>query len=153
MVGLIMDGVGWEAVVKASLLVALLLLIGFSHQSSKKHAQQNSLVRLSDPRPAGGGLARAGIGGMYELADVQTSTRCSVLLRDKTLKQTCPSLALSCEQQFTESRATAEVSNLINDIGTQAPMLPSRPSDDSCTDSVSTNSFTIQIDSPASTCS
>jgi hypothetical protein len=59
MVGLIMDGVGWEAVVKASLLVALLLLIGFSHQSSKKQAQQNSLVRLSDPRPAGGGLARA----------------------------------------------------------------------------------------------
>ena len=77
----------------------------------------------------------------------------NVLLRDKTLKQTCPSLALSCEQQFTAYRATARVSNLINDIGTQALMLPSRPTEDSCTDFVSTNSFTIQIGSPASTCS
>ena len=144
---------GWEAVVKASLLIALLLLIGFSHQSSHKPALQNSLVRVSAPRPAGGGLAGASTDVMHQLADVQTLTRCPVLLRDKALKQTCPSLARSCEQQFTEYRATAEVSNLINDIGTQALMLPSRPTEDSCTDSASINSFTIETSSSASTCS
>ena len=148
-----MDGGGWEAAVKASLLVALVFIIGFAHLSSHKQSQQRPLVHFSDPRRVGGALAKTSTDVIYALANSPVLTGCSVLLSDEALKQTCPGLTLSCEQHFAEYRATAGVFNLINDIDTQASALPSRPPVTSCTDSVSINSSTIEMDAPVSVCS
>jgi hypothetical protein len=79
-----LDGVGWEAVVKASLVLALVFVIGFAHQQQLQHGQFADDARLGDL------LARVSTGGdAYASADVDSSETCLERRFDQDSKGVC----------------------------------------------------------------
>jgi hypothetical protein len=115
-------GVGWEAAVKASLLMALVLIV--AHLSSHK---QLSLAH-KEPRSllAGNVPVEIGADRTDTWAKSQLAANCSIVLRDQSLNQNCPVTALLSEDHVAmESRTGAGVSVLIDNL--EGQVAPSRP--------------------------
>lgn len=146
-------GVGWEAAVKASLLLALALIIGFAHLSSYKRIQQSSLGNnILGPPQVGDVLPAMSTDAPYDMLDLQVPTNCPLVLSDEALRKTCSLTLLACEQYLARDRTTAAVSQLIKTEPRVA--LPSRrPILTHCSGSVPFNPFTIGSRAWASACS
>jgi len=130
--------VGWEAAVKASLLVALVLIIGFVHQSSQKQLQRARLAHAHKGSPRMPDVpAQMGTDETHELASSQLRTNCLILSADETLRHACTAMALWCDQY-----SAAGVSTLIDNMQTLAASR-SRPRLTSCAESVAINSSMI----------
>jgi hypothetical protein len=84
---------------KASLLMALILVFGLSHLSSQKPVQQ---ARLVHARPGsarmGDVLADMSIDETHELASSELRTNCPTLSSDEIIKEAYATTALSCDQ-------------------------------------------------------
>jgi hypothetical protein len=144
---------GWEAVVNASLLLALALIIGFAHLSLQQQIQQSSLGHTI-PGPPQVAHVPAGMSsdGTQETVDSQVPTNCAILLSDKALRKTCSLEVRTCQRYLEEDRTGARVSEFIN-IEPQVASPSRHPALAHCTRSVAFNSFTVRSRLSASACS
>ena len=88
-----MDGVGWEAAVKASLVMALVFVFGLAHQRQLRQHY------IADDALAGGALAELDAGPDYAGAD------CADRSADGVLKEVCAETATCCQQEGELSRS------------------------------------------------
>jgi hypothetical protein len=133
----------------ASILMALVVILGFAHLPSQKS------FPLAHKGPGSPGasdvLAEIGTDGTDTKAKSQIAAHCSFALSDNSLDQSCPSTPRSCDDYLAKKYQAAAGVPTLNLEPQAAP--PSRPSRINCVESVAINSLTIELRESGSACS